>query len=77
MIVVPSATAGRVPGLVIDGARFVFVVGQANVALTVPPLPSMTVTVTLLVAVASNPIVPLISPVVDAIDRPLGRPVAL
>ena len=76
MIVVPSATAGRVPGFVIDGARFVFVVGQANVAFTVPPLPSMTVTVTLLVAAASNPIVPLISPVV-VIDRPLGSPVAL
>ncbi len=77
VIVTPSATAGRVPGFVIDGARFVFVVGQLNTALAVPPLPSLTVTVTLLAAAASKPTVPLIAPVPAPIARPLGRPVAL
>src|SRR5258707_4632150 len=51
---------------------------QLNAAvLTLPPFPSFAVTTTLLVAVASKPTVPLITPVVALIDNPLGTPVGL
>ena len=48
---------------------------QVKAAVPLAPVPSVTVTVTLEVAAVVG--VPEISPVVELIDRPAGRPVAV
>ena len=74
MIGVPTVPV-CVPGLVIVMVFTVPVsIVQLNVA--VPDAPVVSVTVTITVKVPSVVVVPLIRPVEELIDRPVGSPVA-